>query len=125
MTSGPLCLEKVTLDPSQLFEVTALNEVEGEEDAEAKTASVFGKVNCLRPQDSRQYLYCLTPRPEVKANHRLMKGVTNIGKLFNVYTFQYLKRMVYLVSYHFFKRIWPRTQKKEKRLANLSISLFR
>ena len=83
MTSGPLCLEKVTLDPSQLFEVTALNEVEGEEDAEAKTASVFGKVNCLRPQDSRQYLYCLTPRPEVKANHRLMKGVTNIGKLFN------------------------------------------
>ena len=83
VTSGPLCLEKVTLDPSQLFEVTALNEVEVAEEKR----SVFGKVNCLRPQDSRQYLYCLTPRPEVRANHRLMKGVTNIGKICTVCPF--------------------------------------
>ena len=49
--------------------------------------SVFGKVNSLQPQDSRQYLFCLTPKPEVKSNHKLMRGVTNIGKLgrgFNV-----------------------------------------
>lgn len=42
---------------------------------------MFGKVNSLQPQDSRQYLFCLTPRPEVKSNHKLMRGVTNIGKL--------------------------------------------
>ena len=80
MTSGPLCLERVALDPSQLFNVQALNDIEvkGQNQDEEKSV-VFGKINCVQPQDSRQYLFCLTPKPEVKSNHKLMKGVTNIG----------------------------------------------
>ena len=37
--------------------------------------------NYMNPLDVRQYLYCLTPRPEICADPRTMKGVTNIGKL--------------------------------------------
>lgn len=43
--------------------------------------SVFGKVNFLQAQDSRQYLFCLTPKPEAKQNPLAMKGVTHIGKM--------------------------------------------
>lgn len=44
-------------------------------------SSVFGPVNYMTPLDVRQYLYCLTPKPEMCANPKLLKGVTNIGKL--------------------------------------------
>jgi len=82
VTNGVLSLEKVLLEPSQLFGVTSLNAVQEEDEAGTEvTRSVFGKVNSLQPQDSRQYLFCLTPKPEVKSNHKLMRGVTNIGKL--------------------------------------------
>lgn len=43
--------------------------------------SMFGKANYMSPLDVQQYLYCLTPRSEVCANPRLLKGITNIGKL--------------------------------------------
>ena len=43
--------------------------------------SMFGKANYMSPLDVQQYLYCLTPRAEVCANPRLLKGITNIGKL--------------------------------------------
>lgn len=42
---------------------------------------VFGKVNYLNAMDTRQYLYCLTPKPEVIKELKVLKGVTNIGKL--------------------------------------------
>eukprot|EP00095_Tigriopus_kingsejongensis_P005454 maker-scaffold224_size251237-snap-gene-1.50 protein:Tk05454 transcript:maker-scaffold224_size251237-snap-gene-1.50-mRNA-1 annotation:"hypothetical protein L798_11742" len=74
VTSGPLCLEHVILEPSLLFKVSSMNQTEDGQ-------SVFGKVNCLQPQDARQYLFCLTPKPEAKNNYQAMKGVTNIGKL--------------------------------------------
>ena len=44
-------------------------------------APVFGRVNSMNPLDVRQYLYCLTPKPEVIADPKFMKGVTHIGKL--------------------------------------------
>lgn len=79
VTAGPLCLEKVGLDPSPMFRVSALNSVmEAEAD---DTRLVFGKYNYLQPQDSRQYLFCLTPRNDVKTNYKQLKGATNIGKL--------------------------------------------
>ncbi|TRY74878.1 hypothetical protein TCAL_06396 [Tigriopus californicus] len=74
VTTGPLCLEQVLLDPSPSFKVSAMNSLEEDK-------SVFGKVNFLQAQDSRQYLFCLTPKPEAKLNHLAMKGITNIGKL--------------------------------------------
>ena len=46
-----------------------------------ETAAVFGKVNYLNPLDMRQYLYCLTPKPDVAEDTKLLKGVTSIGKL--------------------------------------------
>ena len=42
---------------------------------------VFGKVNYLNPMDIRQYLYCLMPKPEVIKTNKVMKGVTDIGKI--------------------------------------------
>ena len=42
---------------------------------------VFGKVNYMTPLDIRQYLYCLSPKPEMYSDPKLLKGVTNIGKL--------------------------------------------
>eukprot|EP00094_Tigriopus_californicus_P006642 TCALIF_06396-PA protein Name:"Similar to Trappc13 Trafficking protein particle complex subunit 13 (Rattus norvegicus)" AED:0.10 eAED:0.10 QI:103/0.83/0.85/1/0.83/0.85/7/522/367 len=71
VTTGPLCLEQVLLDPSPSFKVSAMNSLEEDK-------SVFGKVNFLQAQDSRQYLFCLTPKPEAKLNHLAMKGITNI-----------------------------------------------
>lgn len=72
--------------------------------------SVFGKVNCLSPDDSRQYLYCLTPKPDVSSNVKQLRGALNIGKLDIVWrtnmgergrlqTSQ-LQRMVFLFFYN-------------------------
>ncbi|KAJ4438077.1 hypothetical protein ANN_14016 [Periplaneta americana] len=74
ITTGPICLEKVSLESSHLFNVTALNTaLDGE--------SVFGHVNVLQPQASRQFLYCLAPQPSLTSDLRLLSGATNIGKL--------------------------------------------
>jgi len=54
--------------------VTALNTtLDGE--------SVFGHVNVLQPQASRQFLYCLAPQASLTSDLRLLSGATNIGKL--------------------------------------------
>ena len=42
---------------------------------------MFGKVDYLNPMDTRQYLYCLSPKPELYKDNKVLKGVTNIGKL--------------------------------------------
>ena len=82
VTLGPLCLEKVGLDPSPMFKVTALNQVMDEKgELQEDGQHVFGKYNYLQPQDSRQYLFCLTPRSDLKTNFKQLRGATNIGKL--------------------------------------------
>jgi len=77
VTNWPLCLEKVALEPSPMFKVTSLNTIPGNESGQL----VFGKVNYLKSQDSRQYLFSLTPRSDLKLNYKQLKGATNIGKL--------------------------------------------
>lgn len=81
VTAGPLCLEKVGLDPSPMFRVTSLNQVMDMNGQVQEDRHVFGKYNFLQPQDSRQYLFCLSPRSDLKANYKQFRGATNIGKL--------------------------------------------
>ncbi|XP_012946357.1 trafficking protein particle complex subunit 13 [Aplysia californica] len=77
ITPGPIYMEHVSLDPSQQYTAVELNAKEGKEGSHP----VFGTMDCLSPKDTRQYLYCLSPRPELYSDTRLLKGVTNIGKL--------------------------------------------
>ena len=35
----------------------------------------------MNPLDVRQYLYCLSPKAEILADPKSLKGVTHIGKL--------------------------------------------
>lgn len=42
---------------------------------------MFGSVDYLRPLDTRQYLYCLAPKSEMYSETKILKGVTDIGKL--------------------------------------------
>lgn len=74
ITAGPICLEKVALDASHLFNVTSLN-------VTPTGNSIFGKITLLQPQASCQFLYCLTPDQKLAADLKLLTGATNIGKL--------------------------------------------
>lgn len=74
ITSGPITLEQVALESSQQFSVRSLNEtVDG--------ASVFGNITLLQPQESCQYLYCLSPKENVSKDIKLLVAAKNIGKL--------------------------------------------
>ena len=75
VTAGPLCLEKVGLDPSPMFKVTSLNQVIGLDGRVQEEKHVFGRYNYLQPQDSRQYLFCLTPKNELKSNYKQLRGL--------------------------------------------------
>lgn len=77
ITSNPICLERVSLEPSSYFTAVQLNLVEDKDGSH----SVFGDINCLNPLDSRQYLFCLSPKPDIRINGKFMKGITSIGKL--------------------------------------------
>ncbi|GFY76831.1 trafficking protein particle complex subunit 13 [Trichonephila inaurata madagascariensis] len=77
ITFSPMCLEKVALEPSPNFSSRQLNTVETKEGV----FPIFGEVNCLNPQDSRQYLFCLTPKPGTQNYSKLVKNVASIGKL--------------------------------------------
>jgi len=77
ITSAPICLDKVSLEPSTQFTSTQLNTLGPDETSQ----SVFGSINYLNPMDSRQYLYCLSPKLEIRNNPKILKGVTSIGKL--------------------------------------------
>ncbi|KAJ8722090.1 hypothetical protein PYW08_004492 [Mythimna loreyi] len=74
ITSGPIILEQVSLESSQQFNVKSLNEVDD-------GISVFGDVTLLQPQESCQYLYCLTPRENISKEIKLLAAAKNIGKL--------------------------------------------
>ncbi|XP_020287936.1 trafficking protein particle complex subunit 13 isoform X2 [Pseudomyrmex gracilis] len=74
LTAGPICLEKVALESSHLFSVSTLNtNDEGE--------SIYGSVNLLDTNCSRQYLYCLKPQSSLLKDPKMMQNATNIGKL--------------------------------------------
>ncbi|XP_031847056.1 trafficking protein particle complex subunit 13 isoform X2 [Nomia melanderi] len=74
LTAGPICLEKVSLESSHLFSVTTLN-------TNKKGESIYGSVNVLDPDCSRQYLYCLRPQLTLLKDPKMMHNATNIGKL--------------------------------------------
>jgi hypothetical protein len=55
--------------------VTSLNQVIGLDGNVHAEKHVFGRYNYLQPQDSRQYLFCLTPKNELKSNYKQLRGV--------------------------------------------------
>ncbi|XP_070196240.1 trafficking protein particle complex subunit 13-like [Littorina saxatilis] len=75
ITPGPIYMERVSLEPSNQYTAKELNTPEGKE------GRLYGGVDYLSGSDTRQYLYCLSPRPELYADNKVLKGVTNIGKL--------------------------------------------
>ncbi|XP_035628574.1 trafficking protein particle complex subunit 13-like isoform X1 [Oncorhynchus keta] len=75
ITTSSMFMEKVSLEPSMMYNVAELNTVEDE------GTSTFGKMSYLQPMDTRQYLYCLKPKPEFAEKAGIIKGVTVIGKL--------------------------------------------
>ncbi|XP_041826556.1 trafficking protein particle complex subunit 13 isoform X1 [Melanotaenia boesemani] len=77
ITTSPMFMEKVSLEPSMMYNVTELNTVTCGDQGE----STFGKMSYLQPMDTRQYLYCLKPKPEYAEKAGVIKGVTVIGKL--------------------------------------------
>ncbi|ROL48553.1 Trafficking protein particle complex subunit 13 [Anabarilius grahami] len=77
ITTSPMFMEKVSLEPSMMYNVTELNNVASGDESE----STFGKMSYLQPLDTRQYLYCLKPKPEFAEKAGVIKGVTVIGKL--------------------------------------------
>uniref|UniRef100_A0A669FA87 Trafficking protein particle complex subunit 13 n=1 Tax=Oreochromis niloticus TaxID=8128 RepID=A0A669FA87_ORENI len=77
ITTSPMFMEKVSLEPSMMYNVTELNMVTQADKGE----STFGKMSYLQPMDTRQYLYCLKPKPEYAEKAGIIKGVTVIGKL--------------------------------------------
>lgn len=74
ITSGPIILEQVSLESSNQFAVKSLNE-------DNNGLSVFGEVTLLQPQESCQYLYCLTPKENITKDIKLIAAAKNIGKL--------------------------------------------
>ena len=83
LTAGPICLEKVALDPSPIFEVEQLNTVQttSSNQPDDQVSSVFGPVNYVASQDIRQYLYCLSPKPEVYKKGSGNDSAASIGRL--------------------------------------------
>uniref|UniRef100_A0A665V2A2 Uncharacterized protein n=1 Tax=Echeneis naucrates TaxID=173247 RepID=A0A665V2A2_ECHNA len=77
ITTSPMFMEKVSLEPSMMYNVTELNTVICGDEGK----STFGKMSYLQPMDTRQYLYCLKPKPEYAEKAGVIKGVTVIGKL--------------------------------------------
>ncbi|XP_042588120.1 trafficking protein particle complex subunit 13 isoform X3 [Cyprinus carpio] len=77
ITTSPMFMEKVSLEPSMMYNVTELNNVS----AGIESESTFGRMSYLQPLDTRQYLYCLKPKPEFAEKAGVIKGVTVIGKL--------------------------------------------
>uniref|UniRef100_A0A8C7KZG5 Trafficking protein particle complex subunit 13 n=1 Tax=Oncorhynchus kisutch TaxID=8019 RepID=A0A8C7KZG5_ONCKI len=77
ITTSSMFMEKVSLEPSMMYNVAELNTVETEDEG----TSTFGKMSYLQPMDTRQYLYCLKPKPEFAEKAGIIKGVTVIGKL--------------------------------------------
>ncbi|XP_078221573.1 trafficking protein particle complex subunit 13 isoform X17 [Callithrix jacchus] len=77
ITTSPMFMEKVSLEPSIMYNVTELNSVS----QAGECVSTFRSRAYLQPMDTRQYLYCLKPKKEFAEKAGIIKGVTVIGKL--------------------------------------------
>uniref|UniRef100_A0A7M4FJS8 Trafficking protein particle complex subunit 13 n=1 Tax=Crocodylus porosus TaxID=8502 RepID=A0A7M4FJS8_CROPO len=77
ITTSPMFMEKVSLEPSIMYNVAELNTV----NKAGESMSTFGSRTYLQPMDTRQYLYCLKPKQEFAEKAGVIKGVTVIGKL--------------------------------------------
>lgn len=78
LTNLPMRLDSVRLEPSAYFDVKNMNTIVNEDGSESW---VFGPINRFNASEFRQYLFCLTPKQEVRENVKLLKTVTVIGKL--------------------------------------------
>nr|XP_035973358.1 trafficking protein particle complex subunit 13 isoform X6 [Halichoerus grypus] len=77
ITTSPMFMEKVSLEPSIMYNVAELNSVS----QAGECVTTFGSRAYLQPMDTRQYLYCLKPKKEFAEKAGIIKGVTVIGKL--------------------------------------------
>jgi len=74
-TFQPIHMEKVNLEASDLYDAVELTVPE-----EGLGKKAAGRGNNMNHLDTRQYLYCLSPKKEMLEDN-LLRGVTNIGKL--------------------------------------------
>jgi hypothetical protein len=72
-THLPMCMERVSLEPSEYYSCTPLNGLDT-----ARDGSIFDTLPYLPPSAARQYLYQMKPKPEVAAS---LRGVTPLGRL--------------------------------------------
>jgi len=81
ITQATITMDRVTLEPSSSFTVTAVTPSAPSTTSDSQTSDVglVARGLCLQSGDSWQYLFCLRPRPE--HNNKNLKLVTNIGKL--------------------------------------------
>ncbi|XP_027046406.1 trafficking protein particle complex subunit 13-like [Pocillopora damicornis] len=84
ITSSPMVMESVRLEPSAVYTVTDLNSItidpkRGDGDGEESiTESIFGQGSYMNPNDTRQYLYRLAPVANMSKN---VKVANVVGKL--------------------------------------------
>ncbi|XP_067044830.1 trafficking protein particle complex subunit 13-like [Acropora muricata] len=85
ITSSPMVMESVKLEPSTIYTVTNLNTIQDKEKRdstvsgeECSSESVFGMRSYMNPNDTRQYLYKLTPTAPAFKNTKVTNAV---GKL--------------------------------------------
>lgn len=74
ITAQTINLERVELEPSESYSVTALNQT-------TDGNSVFCSMNKLQPLNSCQFLYCIKPLASLANDLKAMKLANNIGKL--------------------------------------------
>lgn len=77
----PMCLENVSLEPSEYFTVNDMNYVP--DTSQSTNKLVFGQINRFNPNDCRQYLFCLNPKTILNKDINLMRTVRSYGK-FNI-----------------------------------------
>uniref|UniRef100_A0A8C4QSG4 Trafficking protein particle complex subunit 13 n=1 Tax=Eptatretus burgeri TaxID=7764 RepID=A0A8C4QSG4_EPTBU len=76
ITSSPMCMEHVSLEPSQMYSVIELNKLIME-----TVGTIYGKIRYLGPNETRQYLYRLRALPKALGRTGGVRGISAIGKL--------------------------------------------
>ena len=90
ITTNPISMDHVVLDPSQYYAVLPLNNNitrNKEEISEDEDDEIFGS-SYINPMDMRQYLYKLIPKDEHKKELRSMVREMEVYKLFDMKTIQ-------------------------------------
>ncbi|KAI8084573.1 uncharacterized protein BX664DRAFT_266122 [Halteromyces radiatus] len=86
VSAGPMFLERMKFEPSEYFDYENLNQIQQQQEQQQQlldsaidpSSSVFGD-SFIHPQDVRQYLYLLTPKPSQK--DRIARTTNALGKL--------------------------------------------